>query len=245
MKVLAINCSPAKPEGNTALILNPFLEGIKEAGGQVDLFYSYNLKIKPCLGEYACLFKTPGVCFQKDDMHLLYPKMREADITVWSTPIYCYSITGSMKNIIDRTFALTGGTEEEYELRDGRSYHATDKGSRKRKTVIISSCGQWELDNFDPMLAHMNALLKHSTTNEFAGALLRPHAHVLKAMAQEGALDDIFEAAKEAGKLLINDGKIPSRTLETITRALITVEAYVQMINDVTNAMKLEAQKAS
>lgn len=32
MKVLAINSSPRMDRGNTALILNPFLEGMKEAG---------------------------------------------------------------------------------------------------------------------------------------------------------------------------------------------------------------------
>lgn len=245
MKVLAINCSPAKAEGNTALILKPFLEGMEEAGAQIDLFYSYKLKIKPCQGDYACLFKTPGVCFQKDDMHLLYSKMREADITVWSTPVYCYGMTGTMKNIIDRTFALSGETDEGYELRDGRSYHATPKDVKHTKTVLISSCGQHEMDNFDPMLAHMNALFRHSTTNEFAGALLRPQGHVLKPMVQAGALDDIFEAAMEAGKALVNDGEIPSRALETISRELVPVEAYVQMINEGTKQMKLDAKKAS
>jgi len=32
MKVLAFNCSPRMDNGNTALILNPFLEGMKEVG---------------------------------------------------------------------------------------------------------------------------------------------------------------------------------------------------------------------
>jgi len=245
MKVLAINCSPAKAEGNTALVLNPFIEGLEEAGAQVDLFYSYELKIKPCLGDYSCIFKTPGVCFQKDDMHLLYPKMREADITVWSTPVYCYGITGSMKNIVDRIFALSGGTEEGYELRDGRSYHATPKDAKQTKTVLISSCGQWELDTFDPMLAQMNALSAHSTTTNFAGALLRPQAHVFKPMAEAGILDDIFEAAREAGKSLVNDGKIPSQAVETIARELVTVEEYVELVNEGTKQMKLDAQKTA
>jgi multimeric flavodoxin WrbA len=32
MKALAINSSPRKGKGNTVLILDPFLEGVKEAG---------------------------------------------------------------------------------------------------------------------------------------------------------------------------------------------------------------------
>ena len=86
MKVLAFNCSPKMNKGNTALILNPFLEGMREAGAEVELFYTKKLKINPCQGEGNCGFKTPGECFQKDDMQMLYPKLRDADIWVFAPP---------------------------------------------------------------------------------------------------------------------------------------------------------------
>ena len=68
MKVLAINGSPHMGEGNTAMILNPFLEGMKEAGADVDLFYTRKVKIGPCNGDMSCWFVNPGTCGQKDDM---------------------------------------------------------------------------------------------------------------------------------------------------------------------------------
>ncbi len=34
MKVMAINGSPNMGKGNTALVLDPFLEGMREAGGR-------------------------------------------------------------------------------------------------------------------------------------------------------------------------------------------------------------------
>jgi multimeric flavodoxin WrbA len=54
MKVLAINSSPRMERGNTALILEPFLEGLSEGGAEVDLFYTRTLKIDPCLGCFSC-----------------------------------------------------------------------------------------------------------------------------------------------------------------------------------------------
>ena len=73
MKVVAINSSPNMEKGNTALVLAPFLEGIEEMGGKVELFYTKKLKINPCQGEFNCWRKTPGECFQKDDMQMLLP----------------------------------------------------------------------------------------------------------------------------------------------------------------------------
>jgi len=62
MKVLAINSSPNMDKGNTARILGPFLDGMSEAGAEVELLYTRKLKINPCYGEYDCWLKTPGKC---------------------------------------------------------------------------------------------------------------------------------------------------------------------------------------
>ena len=86
MKVIAINSSPNMDKGNTALVLDPFLEGMKAAGAQVECFYTKKLKIKPCQGEFNCWLKTPGECFQKDDMQMLLPKIAGADVLVLDAP---------------------------------------------------------------------------------------------------------------------------------------------------------------
>jgi len=84
------------------LILNPFLEGMKEAGSQVELFYTRKLNVNPCTGEFNCWLKTPGKCYQNDDMNILYPKIDSADVIVFATPVYVDGVTGPMKNLIDR-----------------------------------------------------------------------------------------------------------------------------------------------
>jgi multimeric flavodoxin WrbA len=68
MKALAINSSPNKGKGNTALILKPFLEGMKEAGAEVELYHTSDLKINPCQGDLSCWLRTPGECIHNDDM---------------------------------------------------------------------------------------------------------------------------------------------------------------------------------
>ncbi len=228
MKVLAFNSSPMMDKGNTALILNPFLEGMREAGAEVELFYTKKLKINPCQGEYNCWFKTPGKCWQKDDMAMLIPKLGEADILVLATPLYVDGMTGPMKNLIDRTIP---GAQPFFELRDGHNRHPGRGGTRQGRVVLVSNCGFWEMDNFDALLVHMKAFCKNAAM-EFAGALLRPHGPALRPMVEMGApVNDIFEAAKEAGRQLVRDGKMSTETLGIVSRELLPPEMYLQIVN--------------
>jgi multimeric flavodoxin WrbA len=224
-------------KGNTALILNPFLEGMKEAGAEVELFYTKNLNINPCTGELNCWFKTPGECFHNDDMNILYPKIAEADVMVFATPVYSDGVTGPMKNLIDRMIPLA---QPFFELRDEHCRHPARGKVKTRKCVLVSNCGLWEKDNFDPLLVFIKAFCKNASA-EFAGALLRPHGGALPTMIEMGApIDDIFEAAKEAGCQLAKEQKISSETLGIVSRELMPKEMYIQFANQYTQ-QRLEA----
>ncbi|MBC8511929.1 MAG: flavodoxin family protein [Dehalococcoidia bacterium] len=230
MKVLAFNSSPRMDKGNTALILNPFLDGMREAGAAVELFYTKKLNINPCQGCFTCWLKTPGVCFQKDDMQMLHPKLREADITVLATPLYVDGMTGSMKNLLDRLIPLV---QPFIELRDGHCRHPLREGRKSGKVVLVSNAGFWEMDNFDPLLVHMKAICKNMGT-EFAGALLRPHGEILKPlMEMDRSPDDVFEAAREAGRQLVEEGKMSPETLSIVSRELAPRESYLRGANRV------------
>jgi multimeric flavodoxin WrbA len=228
MEILAINSSPKKGEGNTAQILNPFLEGAREAGAQVELFYTKDLKIKPCQGDYICWLKTPGKCIHKDDMEMLLPKLAGADVWVFATPVYFDGISGTLKNLIERMLPLV---EPFYELRDGHCRHPRREGTKSGKVVLVSNCGFWEMDNFDPLLVHMKAICKN-IDREFAGALLRPHGTGMRRMLERGVvMDDIFAAAKDAGRQLVAEGRMLSETLKAVSRNLMSLEQQKQGAN--------------
>jgi multimeric flavodoxin WrbA len=228
MKVLAINSSPRMGKSNTAMILNPFLEGMKEAGAEVELFYTSKLNIHPCTGEFNCWLKTPGECLHNDDMKMLYPKITEADVIVFATPVYVDGVTGPMKNLFDRIIPIAYPF---FELRDGHCRHPLRGEAKARKYVLVSNCGFWEKDNFDPLLVHMKAFCKN-TCAEFAGALLRPHGEAMSGMLEMGApIGDIFEAAKEAGRQLVKEQKMSPETLDIVSRDLLPRDMYIQMVN--------------
>ena len=227
MKVVAINGSPKMDKGATAMILAPFLEGLRESGAEVELFYTKKLKINPCLGDFRCSTHTPGKCIQKDDMQMLHPKLCEADIWVMATPVYVSGMTGPLKNLIDRILIPMG--EPHLELREGHCHHPLRKEVRSGKVVLVSSCGYWEMDNFDLLLALMKAFCEHAE-REFAGALLRPHGPALRPMMeQEAPESDILEAANEAGQQLIEKQEMAVQTLDRVSRALLPLEAYTRL----------------
>jgi multimeric flavodoxin WrbA len=213
MKAIAINASPKMDKGNTAAILRPFLDGMREAGAEVEVFYAAKMKINPCQGDLACWFKTPGRCAQKDDMEMLLPKLASADILVFATPVYVDGMPGPLKNVIDRCLPLVTPFVE---LRDGHSRHTSREGTIPSKVVLVSSCGLWEIDNFDPLLTYLKAICRNMK-REFAGALLRPHCPAFKSMVDKGEpVDDILDSAREAGHELVRTGSISSQSLTTV-----------------------------
>ena len=215
MNVLAINGSPHMGEGNTASILNPFLEGMKYAGANVELFYTAKLNIGPCNGDMSCWYVNPGFCGQKDDMQMLLPKIKEADVIVWASPVYYSGITGPLKNIMDRQLPANVMVE---------------KRSNKQKAVLVSTCGAWEVSMFDPLLVQMKAIYNNPEEGfEFAGALLRPMAEGMKEMIKAGEtslVEGVFKAAREAGHQLVKDGKISEDVQKAVSKELMPRDAY-------------------
>ncbi len=227
MKVLAFNASPLMEKGNTAIILRPFLEGLNEKA-EVELFYTCKLHISPCLGDRSCWTKTPGRCVQNDDVRTLLPKVQDADIIVFALPVYVDGMPGTLKNLIDRLIPIV---EPNFVIREDHIRHPPRQPHKYSKVVLVSNCGFWERDNFDPLIMHMKAICKN-TTWDFTGALLRPHGEALGYMIRRGIpVQDILDAAKKAGNELAETGKMNEETLKIVSRDLVSLDTYVEMTN--------------
>lgn len=221
IKVVAINGSPRMDKGNTAMILAPFIQGMTDAESDVELFYTRRLKVKPCTcSEMFCWYSEPGECCIKDDMQLLYPKLREADILVLATPVYI-PLPGDMQIIINRLCPLI---EPFLETREGRTRARFHDNVKIRKIVLVSTGGWWEKGNFGTVVRIAEELAEDASV-EFAGAVLRPHAFLMK---KEGELTKdgkaVVSAVRRAGYELIKEGGMNRETLETVSHPLISEE---------------------
>ena len=99
MKVVAISSSPRKG-GNSDILCDQFLKGAAEAGHQTEKIRLSGYHLAPCSGCYGCA--SSKICVKKDGMTDILQKLIDADILVFATPVYFYSMCAQMKTFIDR-----------------------------------------------------------------------------------------------------------------------------------------------
>jgi multimeric flavodoxin WrbA len=215
-------------KGNTGMVLTPFIQGMMDAGSDVELLCASRLKVKPCTcGEMYCWNERPGECCIKDNMQLLYPKLREADILILATPVYI-PLPGEMQNIINRLCPLL---DPLLEFREGRTRARFRKDVGIRRIVLVSTGGWWEKANFGTVVRIIEELAEDASV-EFAGAVLRPHAHLMKEkgeLTQDG--EAVLNTVRRAGYELLKEGAMTKETLERISRPLISQEELWRRYN--------------
>ena len=228
MNAIAINGSPRLDRGNTAQILSPVIEGMIDAGADVELVYAGRLKAKPCAcGEMHCWYGQPGECPIEDRMQALYPKLRAADTLILATPVYI-PLPGDMQNVINRLCPLL---EPRLETRAGRTRARLRSGVALRRIALVAVGGWWERANLDLLVGIVQELAANASI-EFAGAVLRPHANLIRQgdeVSPEG--QRVLDAARRAGYELVHDGIMHPDTLQAISRPLISEDELRRRYN--------------
>ncbi len=235
MKILAFNGSPRGTDSNTDRILLPFLEGAREAGAETETIYLKGKKINYCLGCFTCWTKTPGVCVHKnDDMPALLEKLREADVVVYATPLYVFTVTAQMKAFMDRHIPILQPFILE---RDGQYIHPQRYESRHSKVVLISNCGFPERHHFSGLLETFRCFTS-GPDSELAGTILCAGGELLKQPALREGLQWYIEAARQAGREVVEQGHIAPETQEALDRPLVENPAvYARMANAYWNSV--------
>lgn len=107
MRILALLGSPRK-NGNTALLLEEYLRGIKASNKDVEItkVYLQEKNINNCSACDYCRKTNIGQCAIKDDMQDLYPLFCQADMVIYATPIYWWSVSAQLKAFMDRCYGL-------------------------------------------------------------------------------------------------------------------------------------------
>lgn len=105
MNILLLNGSP-RPNGNTASMVKAFAAGAEKNGHALTVINVCTKKISGCLACEYCHTKGQGACVQKDDMGEVYAALQEADMLVIASPIYYHNLSGQLKCVMDRFYAV-------------------------------------------------------------------------------------------------------------------------------------------
>lgn len=136
MNILVINGSPKAEQSDSMKLTKAFLVGMNEHN--YEIIDTMKQPVKPCIGCYSCWNKTPGQCIQKDGMNIVLDKIKDADIVIWSFPLYCYGMPSNLKAYIDRLLPLTTKVQDVDE--NGETYHPA-REEHKVRNIMISGCG--------------------------------------------------------------------------------------------------------
>lgn len=228
MRVLAVNGSPRMGRGLTELVLDAFLSGMKDAGADAERIYAHRIDLKPCAcGEMRCWYTTPGECCIHDGMDEVIPKLEVSDTLVLATPVYI-PLPERMQTFINRLCPLI---EPRLVFRGGRTRGRLRDGYALRRIVAVVTGGWWEPENCDTVVRIAQELAADAGV-EFAGALLRPHAFLMRDEAGPTAGGQaVLDAARRAGRELTETGRMDPVTLAEVSRPLVTEEELRRVYN--------------
>ena len=153
MDVCILMGSP-RQNGNTAAILEPFMDELEKSGVSTDLFWLKNMEIKPCTACRACQKNWEGFgCVQKDGVYEVFEKIMECRMIVLASPIYSWYCTPQMKTVLDR---LVYGMNKIYGEKLG------PKLWQGKKLALITTCGYPPEKGADLWKEGMKRYCKHS-----------------------------------------------------------------------------------
>jgi len=119
-----------RPYGDVAVRVSSLLD---KGGLAVTDFDLTGLDIGPCRGCFHCWVKTPGLCFQKDAMAEILPRLAKAEVIVWLTPIAYGGYGYELKKALDRSIPILLPF---FIKRRGEVHHPLRYALRRRLAVV-------------------------------------------------------------------------------------------------------------
>lgn len=223
MKVLALNGSARGGKGVTGRLLAALTEGLERGGAEVDIREAARLNVSPCRACLNCMLKTPGVCAQDDDMGLLYPALKAADLLILAAPVYTDGLPAQLKAVIDRCICAM----QPFLVRDaeGRVRHPAN-WAMPGKMVLLSTCGFPEPVVFGPLIATFRA--------QAANFLSRPLAELcipgsIGLQMEPDRLTPHLALLTKAGAYLARGEELPLDLVNEINDPPLSVDKYLEI----------------
>ena len=226
MRILVLNGSPKK-KSDTFRLTDAFLKGLNRVGEhEVYIVNVIDKKIAPCHGCFSCWQLEDGHCVIPDDQNAILDVYRDADLIIWSFPLYCYGMPSHLKAVLDRTIPLV--KMKMVRQPDGSVRHETLVDFSRVHTVVICGCGfpHWE-GNFDG--------LKHMCKTCFGDPVMVcvPETPMLNVPAAAIVADPLLNRFEEAGAEYAANLRLSAETVAALETPMISADEYIRNVNGV------------
>ena len=175
-KVVILSSSPRKG-GNSETLAAAFAKGAQEAGNQVETVYLREMQYGFCKGCLAC--QKLGHCVIKDDAVEIAAKMHDADVLVFATPVYYYSVSGQLKTMLDRANPLF------------------DSDYAFTKAYLLATAAEDGADTVEGTIKAVQGWVDCFERCELAGTVFASGVNGIGDIAGHPALEEAYQMGKE------------------------------------------------
>lgn len=230
-KIIVVNGSPRSEKFSKSLLMaNKFITGAESVGAEVEMVTLNDKTINFCTCCYTCWTKTPGVCIFKDDMPELIKKVRAADLIVYITPLYVFSVSAQLKVFIDRMLP----NMQPYMVKaNGFTHHPNRfEEDRPNGLVIFSAGGFPEVkNNFDGISAIVRNMSSHLSKTNLMAEFFLPAAELLQHSVYKERKNGVEEACLNAGRDVVLTGTISKDYMKTVAAPGIEQDLFIAQAN--------------
>lgn len=226
MNILVLNGSPKGERSNTLKIARAFLDGMcSKQRHNINLVNISEKDIQHCQGCFTCWTKTPGKCVIKDDMEKLIEQYINADLIVWSFPLYYFGMPSKIKAFLDRMLPTNLPYMSIND--DGTSGHPPRYDLSHQHYVLISTCGFYTVkNNYDALFRQFEIMFGDKLTK-----IICPEGELFSVPQLEGKTSEYLYYAEQAGREFAEHGRFSEYTQSKLSELLYPPDVFVEMAN--------------
>lgn len=232
-KILVMVASPKNEKSGTLVPTKAFVQGIEDNGTfETEYIFIDKMNIKPCRGCLSCWGRPDGSCIIKnDDVPAIREKLTNADIVIWSFPLFFFGVPGQMKVLMDRTVGMLQPYMGQKVTDDMKNAHSSLHGMRfqkeGQKNILLSSCAWCDIDViYEPIRKQFDLILGH----EGYQLVACPQMRAIYYRGGERRLNILHKHYWQGGAELAKTGKISQEAIELMQKPIFCDDAYKKLV---------------
>ncbi|WP_242951893.1 NAD(P)H-dependent oxidoreductase [Clostridium felsineum] len=224
--MFVLNGSPKGNQSNTLRVTESFLDGLNSK--RIYNVYVANINeknIEHCRGCFSCWTQTPGKCIIKDDMKELITKYINADLIIWSFPLYYFGMPSKVKAFLDRMLPIHLPYISIND--DETSCHPLRYDLSHQRYILISTCGLYGTkNNYEALLKQFEFIFKDRLTK-----IICPEGELFSIPQIDGRTSRFLTHVKQAGKEFSTNGVFSEHTKRELNKLLLPPKIFIELVN--------------